>query len=94
MKGEHRWCFQFLRVHRHLHLQCGLSLYRQVAQSLIKGELIDKEFSFEHAWSQRRVDLLNLKLFKQDSDFCDAFRDEDLGEKDPRDQLYRKELLD
>ena len=94
MKGEHRWCFQFLRVHRHLHLQCGLSLYRQVAQSLIKGELIDKEFWFEHAWSQRRVDLLNPKLFKQDSDFCDAFRDEDLGEKDLWDQLYRKELLD
>ena len=63
MKGEHRWCFQFLRVHRHLHLQCGLSLYRQVAQSLIKGELIDKEFLFEHVLLQHRVSQLNPKLF-------------------------------
>ena len=52
------------------------------------------EFLFEHVLWQHQVSQLNLKLFKLGSDFCVFFGGKDLGEKDPWDQLYRKELLD
>ena len=62
MRGVHRLRFQFSRVHHHLRLQYGLSLYKQIALSLIEVKLIDKEFWFELFWWQHRVDQLNLKL--------------------------------